>query len=168
ALPISFKYATKDYIFYLDADDVLLEKDQEKFKKLKETLDPVVDSVSMFYHAGTDEFGNITLSYRRNRLVKRSRNFRWKGDCHNYLEVFGHIINYDVAVTNKKLRHATGRNLAIYETKIKNGNDFTPRDYFYYGNELKENGHYEKAVESYTENINLADGWIEDKFHACL
>src|SRR5699024_2619925 len=73
----SFKYATKDYIFYLDADDVLLEKDQEKFKKLKETLDPVVDSVSMFYHAGTDEFGNITLSYRRNRLVKRSRNFRW-------------------------------------------------------------------------------------------
>src|SRR5690625_6647419 len=48
----SFKYATKDYIFYLDADDVILEDDQKKFKKLQQTLDPSVDSVYMYYHAG--------------------------------------------------------------------------------------------------------------------
>src|SRR5699024_10368075 len=72
----SFKYATIDYIFYLDADDGLLEKDRKKFKKLKQTLDPTVDSVSMFYHAGLDEYGNVTLQFRRNRLLKRSRNFK--------------------------------------------------------------------------------------------
>src|SRR5690606_26419850 len=55
----SFKYATKDYILYLDADDVLLEPDRQKFMHLKETLDPAVDSVSMYYDAGTDEFGNV-------------------------------------------------------------------------------------------------------------
>lgn len=164
----SFKYATKDYILYLDADDVLLEEDREKFKLLKETLNPVVDSVSMFYNAGTDEFGNVTLQYRRNRLLKRSRNFKWKGDCHNYLEVSGHIINSDVAVTHKKMRHSVGRNLSIYKTKIENGDVFTPRDYFYYGNELRENGHHDQAIESYTKNINMSEGWIEDKVYACI
>src|SRR5690625_935876 len=164
----SFKYATKDYIFYMDADDVLLEDDRQKFKHLKQTLDPSVDAVSMYYNAGTDEFGNVTLTFRRNRLLKRSRNFIWKGDVHNYLEVSGNIINSDIAITHKKKQHAVGRNLAIYEEKMKKGETFSPRDYFYYGNELRENGHYEQAIESYTKNIHLAEGWIEDKVYACI
>lgn len=163
----SFKYATKDYIFYLDADDVLLEQDREKLKTLKETLDPKVDSVSMYYNAGVDEYNNVTLQYRRNRLVKRSRNFQWKGDAHNFLEVSGYIINSDVAVTHKKSSHATGRNLSIYKRKIKNGEAFSPRDYFYYGNELRENGHYKEAIENYTKHIQT-NGWVEDKVYSCI
>ena len=107
----SFKHATKDYILYLDADDVLLEEDQKKLKELKETLDPSVDSVSMYYDAGTDEFGNVTLRYRRNRLVKREKNFKWKGDCHQYLEVFGNIINADISVTHKKKTYLFSKSL---------------------------------------------------------
>lgn len=164
----SFKYATKDYIFYMDADDVLLEKDRKKFKHLKQTLDPSVDAVSMYYNAGTDEYGNVTLTFRRNRLLKRSRNFKWKGDVHNYIEVSGNIINSDIAITHKKEQHAVGRNLAIYEEKIKSGDQFSPRDYFYYGNELRENGHYEKAIENYTKNIQMKEGWVEDKVYACI
>ncbi|SDC34976.1 glycosyltransferase [Shouchella lonarensis] len=164
----SFKYATKDYILYLDADDVVLEEDREKFKKLKETLDPAVDSVSMFYNAGMDQFGNVTLRYRRNRLVKREKNFQWGGDAHNYLNVFGHIINSDIGITHKSVRHATGRNLSIYKDKIERGDSFSPRDYFYYGNELRENGHPEEAIESYDKCIALKEGWVEDKFYACI
>ncbi len=137
----SFKYATKDYILYLDADDVITEENQKKLMELKKTLDPSVDSVSMYYDAGTDEYGNVTLRYRRNRLVKRERNFKWEGDCHQYLNVYGKIINSDIAITHKKIRHAVGRTISIYEQKIERGDIFTPRDYFYYGNELRENGH---------------------------
>lgn len=164
----SFKYATKDYILYLDADDVILEEDRQKLRQLKETLDPSVDSVSMYYNAGVDEFGNVTLRYRRNRLVKRSRNFRWVGDCHQYLQVFGNIINSDIAVTHKKIRHSVGRNLEIYRKKIERGDPFTPRDYFYYGNELRENKLYKEAIESYMKNISMKEGWVEDKIFACI
>lgn len=164
----SFKYATKDYILYLDADDVLLEEDRVKLKKLKETLDPSVDSVSMYYDAGTDEYGNVTLRYRRNRLVKREKNYKWKGDCHQYLDVQGKIINSDIAITHKKVRHAVGRTVSIYENKIARGDTFTARDYFYYGNELRENGHYEKAIENYNKNISMKEGWVEDKIFACI
>src|SRR5690625_2420541 len=164
----SFSYATQAYIFYLDADDVLLEKDQEKFKSVKESLDSRVDSVSMYYNAGLDEFDNVTLYFRRNRLVKRIRHFKWEGDCHNYLAVSGQIINSDVAITHKKTSHSVGRNLSIYETKIKNGDTFTPRDFFYYGNELRENGYYKQAIDQYTIHINMEEGWVEDKFYACI
>ncbi|WP_040203305.1 glycosyltransferase [Neobacillus jeddahensis] len=164
----SFKYATKEYILYLDADDVLLEADQRKLEELKETLDPSVDSVSMYYDAGTDEFGNVTLRYRRNRLVKRAKNFVWKGDCHQYLEVFGNIINSEISITHKKIKHSIGRNLNIYQSKIERGDEFSARDYFYYGNELRENGHYEKAIEAYNDNIALLEGWIEDKVYSCI
>jgi len=164
----SYKYATKDYILYLDADDVLLETDQTKLKELKETLDPSVDSISMYYDAGTDEFGNVTLRYRRNRLVKREKNYKWFGDCHNYLDISGKIINTDIAITHKKLHHAVGRTVSIFEGKMLRGDTFSPRDYFYYGNELRENERYEKAIESYNNNISMEEGWVEDKIFACI
>ncbi len=164
----SFSYATKEYILYMDADDVILEEDRHKFKKLKEMLDTAVDSVSMFYNAGEDSFGNVTLRYRRNRLIKRSRDFQWKGDCHNYLEVTGLIVNSDIAITHRKIKHSVSRNLNIYKMKLERGDPFTARDYFYYGNELKDNRHYAEAIESYKRNIELDTGWVEDKINACI
>lgn len=45
----SFSHATKDYILWLDADDILPEKDVEKLKNLKCTLNESIDSVTMIY-----------------------------------------------------------------------------------------------------------------------
>jgi tetratricopeptide (TPR) repeat protein len=71
-------------------------------------------------------------------------------------------------VTHKKIKHAVGRTISIYEQKIARGDVFSPRDYFYYGNELRENGHYEKAIESYNKNLAMKEGWVEDKIFACI
>nr|WP_318010822.1 glycosyltransferase family 2 protein [Bacillus sp. RAR_GA_16] len=37
----AFSKATKEYILWLDADDVFLEEDRQKLKRLKETLDSI-------------------------------------------------------------------------------------------------------------------------------
>ncbi|RIW28054.1 glycosyltransferase [Bacillus salacetis] len=164
----SFKHATMDYILWLDADDVLFEEDQKKLLELKRNLDPSIDSVSMIYNYGFDEYGNVTLSFRRNRLVKRSRNFQWAGDCHVYLQVDGNILDSDICVSHKRVHHSTGRNLAIYEKRLENGDEFSARDYYYYyANELNENQFYEKAIENYTAFLEMEDGWREDKIAAC-
>ncbi|AUN08280.1 glycosyltransferase family 2 protein [Clostridium botulinum] len=73
----SFSKATKEYIFYLDADDIILEEDQKKLKKLKSSLDKSIDSVTMFYNMNLDKDGIPALSYRKNRLVRRANNFKW-------------------------------------------------------------------------------------------
>ncbi len=164
----SFRHATKEYILFLDADDVLLDKDRILLKELKETLDPSVDAVSMYYNFGSDEFGNVTLQFRRHRLLRKDRNFKWYGDCHQYLNVSGKVIDSEIAVTHKKLRHAVGRTMSMYEKKLARGDEFSARDFFYYGNELRENGHYRKAIESYEKNLSMEEGWVEDKIFACI
>ena len=39
---------------------------------------------------------------------------------------------------------------------------------FYYANELKDHGQYEKAIEYYEKFLDTKKGWIEDKIRACI
>ncbi len=169
----SFEQATMDYILWLDADDMLLDQDRTKLKLLKETLDSSVDVVSMLYHIAFDAAGKPTFTYRRNRLVKRSKGFRWIGPVHEYLEVGGSIILSDIAVTHKKsMKPATSiqsdRNLRIYENRLKKGEAFSPRDLFYYANELRDHQQHLKAIIYYREFLATKKGWIEDEIRACI
>ncbi len=164
----AFSKATKEYILWLDADDVLLLEDAEKFKELKKTLDSSVDSVTFKYNIGFDESGNVTTSYRRNRLVKRSNNFKWIGFVHEYLEVWGNISNSEIAVTHKKIKYnTTKRNLEIFRNKLKEGVEFTPRDILYYGNELFDHSIYDEALKNYNEFLDSKQGWFEDNIQVC-
>ena len=169
----AFEQATFPYILWLDADDVLKDEDQKKFKKLKEELDDSVDAVSMLYHIDFDEFDHPTFSYRRNRLVKRDRNFKWIGPVHEYLEVYGNILSSDIAVTHRKADKsgaatANDRNLKIYEKRLERGEEFSSRDLFYYANELKDHCYYQKAVSYYHAFLATRKGWVEDEIRACI
>lgn len=157
----AFSKATSDYIFWLDADDVLLEVDREKFSKLKETLDTSVDAVSMAYALTSD------VSGRRNRLVNRKRGFRWIGAVHEYLEVWGNIIASDVVVTHNRVHKISDRNLNIFEQRWSVGLPFSPRDLYYFANELSDNKQYARAREFYQRFLDTSAGWVEDVIAAC-
>ncbi|MFD1907481.1 glycosyltransferase [Paenibacillus rhizoplanae] len=53
----AFSKATRDYIFWLDADDYLREEDQALFRELKSSLPEQVDSVNMQYNLAFDGEG---------------------------------------------------------------------------------------------------------------
>jgi glycosyltransferase involved in cell wall biosynthesis len=163
----AFSKASMDYILWLDADDVLLKADGEKIWRLKKELDDQVDTVTMIYHYAFDEFGNVTTSLRRNRLVKREKNYQWVGPVHEYLGVNGHTLNSDIVVTHTRKHAQTGRNLAIFENREKRGESFSPRDLYYFGNELMDNQRYDKALEVYKRFILDKKGWSEDVISAC-
>lgn len=163
----AFNLATQDYILWLDADDVILETDREKLLVLKNTLDPSIDSVTMHYHLAHDEKGNITSSLRRNRLVKRGNCFKWIGAVHEYLEVGGFIVNSDIAITHCAIHHDSDRNLHIYAERMAKGEVFSPRDLYYYANELYEHSKHEDAITFYQKFLNTKQGWVEDNIAAC-
>ncbi|MDQ0970813.1 glycosyltransferase involved in cell wall biosynthesis [Neobacillus niacini] len=163
----AFRNAKMDYIFWLDADDVLMENDRIKFLTLKETLNTTIDSVTMLYNLAIDENGNVITSLRRNRLVKRENNFQWFGAVHEYLEVWGNILNSEVAVTHCRIHHDTDRNLRIYKNRLKRGEQFSPRDLFYFANELLEHKKFEEAIKYYKQFLETKNGWVEDNISAC-
>ncbi len=163
----AFQHATRDYILWLDADDVLADGDQAKLLAVKQNLDPSTDSLTMNYHLAFDQQGNVVFSNRRNRLVKRSNNFQWIGAVHEYLSVYGKIVDTDIAVIHKSEWHDSERNLQIYEKRLQAGEVFSPRDQYYYANELMDHKNYEKASEWYQIFLAGGQGWVEDNLAAC-
>ncbi|MDP4103641.1 MAG: glycosyltransferase family 2 protein, partial [Bacillota bacterium] len=158
----AFSHAKMDYILWLDADDTLLDIDRKKFIALKETLDPSIDSVTMHYNLAFDENGNVISSLRRNRLVKKHKNFQWCGPVHEYLEVWGNILHSEIAVTHNRIHHESDRNLRIYENRLKLGEQFSPRDLYYFANELVEHQKIKRAIEFYKKFLATTTGWVED------
>ncbi|MGL5084776.1 MAG: tetratricopeptide repeat-containing glycosyltransferase family 2 protein [Clostridium sp.] len=163
----AFSKATKDYILWLDSDDYVTPDVLKGLLELKETLLDDVDSVTMHYILAQDKHGNTTNSLRRNRIVKRSNNFKWIGAIHEYLEVSGNIINVELSVIHGKLKSSPGRNLKIYKELIASGEKLSTRDIFYYGNELFHNNHIDEAIIQYTEFLDTKQGWVEDNKTAC-
>ncbi|MFJ7932734.1 glycosyltransferase [Sporosarcina sp. NPDC096371] len=164
----SFQQATKEYILWLDADDVFTKEDQEKFKLLKQSLSTSIDAVSMNYHLGFDDEGHVNSLLRRYRLAKRANNFQWIGAVHEFLSVFGNLVDADVAVTHSPLSHDSNRNIRIYRKLIESGETLSLRDTFYYANELKDHQLFEEACTYYKNFLDSPLGWIEDNIQACL
>lgn len=161
--------ATKEYVMWLDADDVILPEDKRKFLELKQTLSPDIDMVLMKYNVGFDENGNVTFSYYRERLARRDKGFIWMEPVHEYLAFTGKSINVDIAVTHtKKHRGFSDRNLRIYEKQLKEKGELSPRGTYYYARELKDNGRYEEAADMFLKFLDSNKGWVEDNINACL
>lgn len=163
----SFSLATQDYILWLDADDVLLPPDNLKFQQLKATLSPEVDAVNMFYNLSVNAQGIVSSRLRRNRLVKRTKNFKWIGAVHEYVEAYGNIISSDIGVTHQPIEHDADRNLKIYEQRLIKGDVFSPRDLYYFANELKDHRLLNRAIEYYQKFLATNQGWVEDNIGAC-
>lgn len=116
----AFSYATSDYILWLDADDIITTENIIKLKQLKQNLNKNIDAVSMVYGLVYDKYGNTSISLKRNRLVKANKNFKWIGHIHEYLEVFGNIMQSDIEISHKKMDFThSDRNLKIFESMKK-------------------------------------------------
>ncbi len=164
----SFSKATKDYIMWLDADDILLEEDQKKLIQLKSTLNKDTSVVMMKYNVAFDEEGNPTYSFYRERLVLNSMNFQWIGAVHEVIEPKGNIMYSTIAICHRKLKKSdTNRNLRILEKCLQENGKLDTRQQFYYGRELMYQGMYERAITALETFIQLEDGWIENRIDAC-
>ncbi|MBR5227770.1 MAG: glycosyltransferase family 2 protein [Clostridia bacterium] len=165
----SFSKATKEYMMWLDADDVILEKDRAKLKKLKESLDKGTDIVMLKYDLNLDENGVPALSYYRERILKRKNDYKWKSPIHEVIELKGKLLYEDISITHQKEKHHDPkRNLRIFETMKKKNIQFDARQTFYYARELYYNGEYDNALYYFNKFLKDERGFIENKISACL
>ncbi|KXO06159.1 glycosyl transferase [Bacillus thuringiensis] len=164
----SFHQASMDYILWLDADDILLPEERKKLLDLKQSLTQKIDAVSMIYHAEIDKFNNVLTSIRRNRLVKRSKNFQWHGVVHEDLSIHEQYnsLESDIIVTHKKnyADNESDRNLKLYEQFLKkNKGKLTVHDIFHYARELHKHKKYKQAIEFYNKFLDYEDIQLEHR-----
>lgn len=164
----AFSKASCDFAMWLDADDVLTDEDRRAFIELKNAIPENIDVVMMRYNTGFDEDGRPVFSYYRERLVRRSIDFCWKGRVHEAIVHNGSTMFSDVAVTHRSVKTTySDRNLRIYMKQEEDGEPFTPRDRFYYGRELYYHKHYEYAEKILEDFIASGRGWVENSIEAC-
>lgn len=165
----SFSKANMEYILWLDADDVILEEDKNKFINLKNNLDSNIDMIMMKYNVGFDEYGNVNFSYYRERLLKREKNFKWISPIHEVISPSGNIFYSDICITHKKEDFSySRRNLEIFEDMLSKGITLDQRQMYYYSRELMYHEEYEKAIENFNIFLKNENAWIENKINACL
>lgn len=143
----SFSKATKEYILWLDADEFLDNINKEKLIDLKYKLSKDIDVVTMQTNICIDENNNPRIIARRNRLVKKSNNYKWTGFIHEYIEVCGKYCDSDISIIHNKIKNSSNRNLDIYKKNIELGKILTDRDLYYYGKELYYNKFYDESIE---------------------
>jgi len=163
----SFSKATMDYILWLDADDVLLAEDARKLKKLKETMETNIDIVMLEYNVGYDENGKTSMSFFRERIFRRTGEFKWHDPIHEYIELEGNIVYVNICVTHKKCHFSPGRNLMIFEKMISEGKALSPRNNFYYARELFYYNKIDEAIDYFQRFLNSEEGWSENNISAC-
>ena len=164
----SFSKADREYCMWLDADDVISEENLERMLEYKERMDGTEDVVMVKYAVGFGEDGRPSLTYCRERILKNREDLRWSGRVHEAVTPAGKVVYWDAAVFHRKEgRGEPGRNLRIYERMRAEGEEFGPRDLFYYGRELMYAGQIEAGARVLREFLGREDGWEENKIQAC-
>lgn len=163
----SFSKATKEYVMWLDADDVILEADCYQFVQFKKTFEADADTIIMRYDL-TSETAAVVASFYRERIVKRSSAFKWQDPVHEYILVSGTYQQLDIAITHMKKQTPTRRNLEILEKYIAKGNTLSKRNWFYYARELFQAGEFEKAAGYYQKFLDTKDGLLSNYLDCCI
>lgn len=165
----AFSQANMEYCMWLDADDVVEEKERLDFLKLKKSLTLDTDIVMMRYNTAFDDDGNPSFWYYRERIIRNNQSHPWQGAVHEVITPNGNLLYSDVAISHKKLRAGDpDRNLNIYKKLLAEGKNLSAREQYYYSRELYYHQLYDDAIKAFNLFLSLPEGWVEDKIEACI
>lgn len=164
----SFSKATKDYIMWLDADDIILKKDLDQLKLLKKQLNLEYDVIIMKYVVQRDPNGQETYACYRERLVKRSNNFKWHDPIHEHINFYGKVLNTEIAIIHTGVTRNSKRNLSILKKFIENSNSFHPKYLFYYARENNALGNLDEAIKYYLKFLDIEPDIYSPYSEACI
>ena len=165
---VAFSHAERDFILWLDADDVLREEDADRWLALKASLALTTDIVMAPYHTAFDGEGKPSFTYYRERLIRNGKGYRWQGRIHEVIAPVGTILYTEAAVCHRKLKPGDpDRNLRIFETALAQGETLDARQQYYYARELYYHGRYAAAEKVLTGFLSRGDGWVENQIGAC-
>ncbi|MBR5596828.1 MAG: glycosyltransferase family 2 protein [Lachnospiraceae bacterium] len=126
----SFSKASCNYIYAADADEVLDEKNREKFYILKNALDAdsEIEIVQMYYgnQLSQDSIYNFDKEYRP-KLYKRLRSFKWQEPIHEAVRLEPVVFDSDIVIFHKPHGQHSERDLSYFEKMLGEGQILSQR-----------------------------------------
>lgn len=163
----AFSKATKDYIMWLDADDVIEYNEIEKINQLK--LNMVADTYMLKYATSFDEFGKPNFVFERERIMRRDSRAVWCGFVHEAIVPFGKVEHLDITIQHHKItKHYTKRNLNLFRKALKRGVKFNAREQYYYARELYYWGYYKKCKTELNKFFKMPNKFTPNTIDAML
>lgn len=150
-----FEKATCDYIYSADADEELDHENQEKFKALKEAMDPRIEMVEMYYKNQLEY--RTVYNYDRElrpKLFKRVRKFIWEDPIHEQVRLSPLIFESDIEIIHRPSGSHADRDLKNFRKAVSNGYPLSNRLINMYARELYMAGEasdFAKAVDFMTK-----------------
>ncbi|EET84128.1 glycosyl transferase family 2, partial [Clostridium carboxidivorans P7] len=154
----SLKYATKDWILIMDADDEFCIEDRTKFKELIKNLDNnILYYFETLSYLGDEKSSNLNVNLNP-RLFKNNYGYYYRGAVHNQLLNSNILIkgkvekiriyHYGYMTKNMVGKNKRERNINILKKLIKEEPD-NKFNYFNLGNEYCCLNEKKKALECY-------------------
>ena len=141
----AFSLAKCEYVMWLDADDYIDDKNIQRILDLKKELN--ADVYMAKYTMGFNDNGKSTFCFYRERILRRERQFQFKGFIHEAIEYYGRVVYTDIEIEHRKGKSGDSkRNLKIYNYNLGRGVKLDARAQYYYSKELYYNGYYSKCI----------------------
>lgn len=160
----AFDHAHGDWVFWLDADDVV--RNAVDIRPLLSRMSPSVGLVFWRYEVAWDGHGNVTCEYWRERCVRRGQG-KWTGRIHETLSAPGEIYFAEGVVVEhhpEPNRPTLMRNIEIMEV-VRREEGETPRLLFYLGRDYATAGQIDLALEAFGRCLQIAT-WDDEKYQA--
>lgn len=156
----AFSKATGDYIYSADADEIIDEENQLKFKAMKKVLLPEIEIVQMIYvtEQANHPTENFTRDYRP-KLFKRLREFTWIDPIHETINTNPVVYNSDIEIIHRPQGSHSSRDFKVFEKLLEEQGKLSDRLLTMYTRELYKAGteadfiHGRYYLESMLENL---------------
>ncbi len=165
----AFSFATMDYIYSVDADEVLDEENREKFRVLKDTLLPEIEIVQMKYGNQLENgtIYNFDEEYRP-KLFKRLREFTWIEPVHETVRLDPVVFDSDIVIKHKPLENHSGRDIGIFISRLSSGVNLSPRLWEMFAKELFISASDEELTEAAKYFREFENEPMEEDLHKVI
>lgn len=158
-----FSKSTKDYVLWLDADDILLDNDRLKLMQFKKLLDKKVDTVMLKYNYKNEIKEEEKLIVEKERLLKIRDNKDFKNGEN---EADEKIIYEDITITHRNV-NLSETNSELCKDKMKEL-ILSSKEKFNTAKELYSNNQYEGAINLFKDFLIYDEEKLEDKINAAI
>ncbi len=161
---VAFSYATCDYIYSADADEVVDEVNRRMLIDLKTIMDPGVEVVQMRYVNPAD----VNMCYNdleelRPKLFKRLRSWTWIDPIHETVRTEPVVFDSDIAILHRPHENHAKRDFEAFLRILERDGRMSARLFSMYAKELFFSGEGEDFLraEKWFEKRNSEAGTYE-------